>query len=852
MENEQAIRARSIKQKRQATLAALWATLGAGARALDLCAMASDATDEAVRACWEAARMPDGACLVAVGGYGRGALWPCSDVDVMLLCDDAADEAVLGEAAGRLAAAMWDAGLDPGLVARRVGECEALAIQDVTIRSAMMERRWIAGDRGLMARLGLAIDGLPALDFYLAKSREQRERHGRHGDSPFGLEPNIKEAPGGLRDMQVPMWVARAMGIAPSWAGLKEAGLLTGGEAELAAACEARLALIRAMLHIQAGRREERLDFDAQARLARTLGIGMEDGKSAAAVMMDGYFSCARSVVMVNEVLLQSMGERLMGSESGPIRRLSERFYEQGGLLWADSDEVFARDPAALFEAFEWMQGDDALLGMGSRCTRALWRAGRRVDSWFRSDQANRAAFVRMLSSPKGVVTEISRMARVGLLGAYIPAFGKAETLMQHDLFHAWTVGRHTLGVVRNLRRFTRSDRAHELPRLSSIASGFDRFWLLYVGALFHDIAKGRGGRHEEKGEVDARFFCDQHGIGGEDQEMVAFLVRWHLEMSSVSQKQDIQDPVVVARFAAICQTPRRLDALYMLTAADMRATGPSVWSEWKAQLLEALWIEARRALTGSATDPGSKVEHGRRLAREAAVKAGVDEESARSYAEGLGDGYYLRTDPADCVWHASVLAKVDKGASACFVEMRPRGRVDVLIWSADLRGLFAKICAALSRAGLSVDSAKLSTSRAGWAIDAFTAADLLDGAAPEERARSIEALVMSALGPQGAHLPAPAMGRVSARARSAGAIAQARVDAAGKDWLVEVACADRSGVLWSIADEFDRRGLSVKSARVSTVGERAEDVFVVGGEGLECPEARLELESALVARLAL
>lgn len=852
MELDEGVTPQGIKKRRQEALAALWARLGAGARAMELCARASDATDEAARACWGLAAMPPGVALVAVGGYGRGALWPSSDVDVMLLSADGADGPELAGAAGRLTAAMWDAGLDPGLAARRVGECEALARQDVTIRSAMMERRWIAGDQGLMGRLGLAIDGLPALDFYLAKGREQRGRHGRHGDSPFGLEPNVKEAPGGLRDLQMPMWVARAMGIEPSWRGLKEAGLLTGGEAELAAACEERLALIRAMLHIQAGRRAERLDFDAQARLARTLGIGIEDGKSAAAVMMDGYFSCARSVVMVNEVLLQSMGERLMGSESGPVRRLSERFYERGGLLWADSDEVFAREPAALFEAFEWMQRDDGLVGMGSRCTRALWRAGRRVDSWFRSDQANRAAFVRMLSSPKRVVSEMSRMARVGLLGAYLPAFGKAETLMQHDLFHAWTVGRHTMGVVRNLRRFARSDRAHELPRLSAIASGFDRFWLLYVGALFHDIAKGRGGRHEEKGELDARDFCDQHGIGGEDRELVAFLVRWHLEMSGVSQKQDIQDPLVVERFAAICGTPRRLDALYLLTAADMRATGPSVWSDWKARLLDALWVEARRALTGSGTDPGGKVERGRRLAREAAEAAGAAPERARAYAEGLGDGYYLRTDPADCAWHASALARVDKGASACFVEMRPLGRVDVLVWSADLRGLFARICAALSSAGLSVDSAKLSTSSAGWAIDAFTAADLRGGEPAGERARAIEGVVMSALGPQGASVGPPAMGRVSARARSAGAIAQARVDAAGKDWLVEVACANRAGVLWVIADEFDRRGLSVKSARVSTVGERAEDVFVVGGEGLDSPEARLDLESALVARLAL
>lgn len=841
----------TIKKNRTESLTAIWSELGPRSHAIKLCQRASAATDEAVAACWREAVMPLRCALLAVGGYGRGALWPASDVDVMLLCGDEVDEAEVEAAAGRLAALMWDAGLEPGMVARRVSECRELAISDATIRSAMMERRLVAGSSSVSEELASVIDSMSALSLYLAKTREQRERHARHGDSPFGLEPNIKESPGGLRDLQMPMWIARAMGIDPSWKGLEGAGLLTGGEAELAAACEARLALLRAMLHAARGRREERLDFEAQAKLAEWLGIGQEEGKSAAAVMMDGFFACARSVVMVNEVLLQSMSERLIGSETETKRQLSERFYEQGGLLWAESDDVFAQEPSALFEAFRWMQTDQAILGMGSRCTRALWRASRRVDAWFRADAGNRENFAAMLKSPRGVVSELARMARVGLLGAYLPAFGRAETLMQHDLFHAWTVGRHTMGVIRNLRRFRRADRAHEAPTMARVAVEFDDYWLLYVGALFHDIAKGRGGRHEEKGELDARDFCAGHGIEGDDEELVCFLVRWHLEMSRVSQKKDIEDPRVVEEFAKLCGTVRRLDALYLLTVADMRATGPTVWNEWKGQLLESLWRQARKVLMGGWINPPGHVEMGKRAAREAAIEVGVSEERALAYVAEFDDLYFLRTSASDCAWHAQALAPVDRARPACVVKMEDSERVKVLVWGADGSGLFAKICAALATAGLSVDEAKLSCSPNGWALDAFSATDLRAGTSHKERVLDIQSKVLSSIEP-GSTLVAPVLGRVSARARSAGAIAQARVNPAGADWLVEVACADRAGVLWSIADELERRDLSVKSARVTTVGERAEDVFVVEGKALESPEGRLALEEALVARLTL
>lgn len=840
-----------IKRARTDAMKLIWSELGPRSRALDLCVRAAVATDKAAKDCWALALMPQSCALLAVGGYGRSQLWPGSDVDVMILAPSDSPPAELDEACARLSAILWDAGLEPGLSVRRVSECAELCAQDATIASALIERRWIAGGKSLLEDLSQELANFSALPFFMAKSREQRERHERHGDSPFGLEPNIKESPGGLRDLQMPMWIARAMGIEPSWDGLRQAGLLTGGEAELAAACEARLALVRAMLHQVRGRREERLDFDAQAQLAQALGMGSEEGKSAAAVMMDGYFACVRSAVMVNEVLLAGMSERLLESESGERHDLSVRFYEQGGLLWAADDEVFAREPAALFEAFRWMQTQKGLRGMGSTCTRALWRASRRVDAWFRADASNRERFLNMLQSPRGVVTELTRMARVGLLGAYIPAFGRAETLMQHDLFHAWTVGRHTLGVVRNLRRFQREDRASELPLATRIARDFDDYWLLFVAALFHDIAKGRGGSHEEKGEIDARDFCRAHGITGDDEELVAFLVLRHLEMSRVSQKRDIDDPEVVAQFASLCGTVRRLDALYLLTAADMRATGPTVWSAWKGQLLERLWSQARLVLSGTTVAPDGRVERAQATALLAAGAAGVDMEKAKAFTQRVDEVYFLRAQPEECAWHTREFAKRGLDKIACLVRSEGEARVKVAVWCQDRPGTFSRICAALAVSGLTVDEARIFPAQGGWALDMFSATDLRALPDESERADEIERAVVEALSDKGQR-PTPSLGRVSARARSAGAVAEAHVSQAGSAWLVEVACADRAGVLWSIADELEQRGLSVKSARVATVGERAEDVFVVEGAALDAPQARLDLEAALIDRLGL
>jgi [protein-PII] uridylyltransferase len=384
---------------------------------------------------------------------------------------------------------------------------------------------------------------------------------------------------------------------------------------------------------------------------------------------------------------------------------------------------------------------------------------------------------------------------------------------------------------------------------MAELARSFDQFWLLYIGALFHDIAKGRGGRHEEKGVKDAELFCTQHGVESQDADLVKFLVLRHLEMSRVSQKSDIQDPEVIEAFAALCGSVRYLDALYLLTVADMRATGPTVWSDWKARLLESLWRKTKKVLDGNGACPGGKGDELRRLVYTEGLKLGASPDQIKAYVDALDDVYFLRSSPEDCQWHARALIKAPRSETVCCVEYDEVGGLKCLVWSQDRRGLFLRICAALAKKGLSVRSAKLASSKSGWALDGFEAFEPLGADCSAARADEIRTAILWELEhpelSKGASL-----GRTSERARQAGAVAQAHISKAGEDWLMEVACADRSGVLWTIAEQLDRCAIGVKSARVTTVGERAEDVFVVSSPDLSSADFRLSLESNLVKRL--
>ena len=529
--------------------------------------------DDVLRDLWRELQFPDTLTLAAVGGYGRGQLWPASDIDLLLLLPEPPD-AALAEQLEQVVGLFWDIGLEIGHSVRTVEDCIEEAAGDLTVQTALVEARRLTGSESLFARFSTQFRKiLDPQTFFQSKRMEQEERYRRFHDSPYSLEPNCKESPGGLRDLQSILWIAQAAGYGNSWQDLERHGFVTAQEAKGLARRERFLQRLRIELHLLVGRREDRLLFDYQTALAERLGYTATPTRRVSEQLMQEYFQTAKTVTQLNTILLQNIGTAIFPQPEQTPQAINARFQDAHQLLDVVSEDVFNATPSAILEAFLLMQQHSELKGMTARTMRALWRARTLIDDHFRAAPENKAIFVDIFKQQKGVLHELRRMNQFDILGRYLPNFGAIVGQMQHDLFHAYTVDQHTLKVLGNLRRFSESEFAHEYPFCSQLISDFDRPWLLYIAALFHDIAKGRGGGHSALGAVDAREFCASHGLAEEETELVAWLVLNHLVMSNVAQKQDIADPDVISAFAAKVVDERHLTALYLFSVADIRGT---------------------------------------------------------------------------------------------------------------------------------------------------------------------------------------------------------------------------------------------------------------------------------------
>ncbi|HEX5767725.1 MAG TPA: [protein-PII] uridylyltransferase, partial [Burkholderiales bacterium] len=676
--------------------------------------------DRAIKTLWGETGVPKGAALVATGGYGRGELYPCSDIDLLvLLAAEPSDSE--REALERLIGRFWDIGLEIGHSVRTVEGCVEAAAGDITIRTTLLESRFLVGSRALFRRLEQALVFDPVA-FFKAKKLEQEQRHAKHQDSPYSLEPNLKEAPGGLRDLQVIQWIAGASGMGRRWTDLVAHKLIQRDEARQLSRLERHLHDLRIRLHYLAGRREDRLVFDLQTALAKQLGYEDTPARLASEAMMQRYYRTAQGVTQLNTILLQNLEARLAPRPDTAPRPLNERFEVRSELLHIRQEGTFARTPSAILECFLLMMQHPELRGMTARTLRALWRARSLVNGEFRGDSIARLLFLHILQQPRGIVHEFRRMNQYGILGRYLPEFGRIVGQMQHDLFHVYTVDQHILMVVRNLRRFTMPEFAHEFPLCTELMAGFERRWLLYVAALYHDIAKGRGGDHSELGTRDVRAFARNHGLAEQDRELVEFLVQRHLAMSHVAQKQDVFDPEVVRAFADLVRTERRLVALYLFTVADVRGTSPRVWNAWKGKLLEDLFRATRRVLTGEplARDAAlaEKQAEAARLLRLYALSDAVKEKLWAS----VDTAYFLRHDAQEIAWHTRNLHyRVDTDKPVVKARLAPFGEgLQVMVYTRDREALFARICGYFERAGFNIVEAKVHTTRNGYALDTF------------------------------------------------------------------------------------------------------------------------------------
>jgi [protein-PII] uridylyltransferase len=816
---------------------------------------------------WETCQMPASAALVAAGGFGRGELFPFSDVDVLVLLPRSHD-AEMADAVSTFVTACWDIGLEIGSSVRSIEECLAESARDVTVQTALLESRRVCGNKRLYTQFGIALE--TAMDpraFLRAKSLEMQQRHVKYAGTPYSLEPNCKESPGGLRDLQVVIWVARAAGLGRTWAELATKGLITPFEASQLVKHEGTLKVIRARLHQVAGRREDRLVFDLQTAVADSFGYGasaaVAHGQRSSEVLMHRYYWAAKAVTQLNQILMMNIEEQVSGTGATPMRPISARFLDRGGMLEVVSDELYLDNPHAILETFLVYQQTPGLQGLSARTLRALYNSRQVMGADFRNDPINRELFMDILRQPKLLTHALRLMNQTSVLGRYLWVFRRIVGRMQHDLFHVYTVDQHILMVMRNMRRFFMPEHAHEYPFCSQLASQWGDPWVLYLAALFHDIAKGRGGDHSVLGTTEARRFCRAHGVDRDATQLIEFLVLEHLTMSRVAQKEDLSDAQVIRNFANLVGTQRRLTALYLLTVSDIRGTSPKVWNAWKGKLLEDLYNLTLRALGGAQPNLDAEIEARKEDARHNLALHLCLPGAEVPLWRTLEVSYFARHDAADIAWHARMLADRVR-TSVPIVRARPSSAGDglqVLVYTPDQPDLFARICGYFDSAGFSILDARIHTTRAGFALDTFqvVASQQLwpeDPGGSDLQYRDLISLVetqatlaLSSAGP----LPEPRSGRVSRRVRSFPVTPRVSLspDERAQRWLLAVSASDRTGLLYAIARVLARNQINLQLAKISTLGERVEDTFLVDGPELQRPKAQLRIETELLDAVA-
>ena len=842
------------------------ATSGASARGIHgMLQKLARHTDTTLQKLWALADFPPDACLVAAGGYGRGELFPHSDVDVVLLLpDDSAvdDNPKLKAKIETFISNCWDSGLEIGSSVRTVAESVLEAAKDVTVQTSMLEARLLVGSKKNFTRLQEQLAGvLDAKAFFVAKTLELRQRHNKFENTPYALEPNCKESPGGLRDLQIILWVARAAGLGKSWDELAKNGLATTFEVRQIKANEALLCLIRARLHVLSGRREDRLVFDLQTAVAESFGYASQidtNGRllrRSSEALMKRYYWAAKAVAQLNQILLLNIEERL-NPNTYPLIPINERFSDKAGMLEVASDDLYVRNPHAILETFLLYESTVGIKGLSARTLRALYNARGVMTAKFRNDPVNHKSFVQILQQSEGITHAMRLMNQTSVLGRYLWVFRKIVGQMQHDLFHVYTVDQHILMVLRNVRRFFIAEHSHEYPMCSQLAAGWDKPWVLYIAALFHDIAKGRGGDHSELGCKDVRLFCRQHGIASEDANLAEFLVREHLSMSRIAQKEDLSDPQVITAFAKRVGNERYLTALYLLTVADIRGTSPKVWNAWKGKLLEDLYRYTLRVLGGRAPDPDAEIEARKREALTTLALHAEPFEGHKALWDTLDVSYFMRHDASDIAWHARQLSR-HVGKAKVIVRARRSSTgegMQVLVYTPDATDLFARICGYFDQTGFSILDAKIHTSKNGYALDTFQVVSP-DLNSENDHFRELAAMVEAELGrtieTPGA-LPPPSMGRLSRRVKSFPIAPRVdlRPDEKAQRWLLNVSASDRTGLLYLIARILARHNINLQLAKVTTLGERVEDTFLIDGSELQHNRAQIAIETELLQAL--
>ncbi|VUD68203.1 Bifunctional uridylyltransferase/uridylyl-removing enzyme [Thalassocella blandensis] len=796
----------------------------------------------------------DDIALVAVGGYGRGELHPHSDIDILFLLGNKTGKKYNEQIQG-LITFFWDIGLDIGSSVRTVKECTSFAKKDITIATNIMESRTIAGNTSLLNELTIATgpDKMWKVpDFFKAKWAEQTERHLRHNDTESNLEPNIKNAPGGLRDIQTINWVAKRYFGVRTLAQLEGKGFFTEHEFAVLRTGEEFLWQVRYGVHLLAGRADERLLFEHQRELAKIFGYKDTDKRLAVEQFMHRYYRTVMALRELNDVLLHFLAEAINREKTkSKIVPINDRFQLHDSYIEVTRASIFDEFPSALLEIFVLMGNDPRIKGVRASTIRLIRDKRWLVDKKFRQNPENQKMFLAIFSIDYGLVTQLTRMKRYGILGRYIPAFGKIIGQMQHDLFHRYTVDAHTLLVIQNMRRFTLPEEEKKYPVAAHVVNNLPNKDLLYIAGLFHDIAKGRGGDHSTLGAEDALEFCEAHGMSGRESRLVSWLVEKHLLMSYVSQKQDIDDPEVIHNFAIQVGDQVHLDYLYALTVADMCGTNPEIWNTWRASLLRQLYTETKRALRRgleNTIDVQDLIEEKQKLAIMKLADKGINESQALPMWDGMGDEYFVRESHLDIAWQTEEILKHPSEAPLVIIRETVnslfKGATEIFIRVKDAQHVFVAVATCLTQQGLNIQDARIYSAANGYTVDTFYVLD--ENYQPltnqHERHEKIAKALKDELSLIGEYSKI-ASRRTPRQLKQFPIPTRTRLsnDLTRGCTVLELISPDRQGLLATIATIFMRHNIQMLNAKISTLGERVEDIFfITDNEGNPLGDAQL------------
>jgi [protein-PII] uridylyltransferase len=827
----------------------------AGTPASELIRERSDFMDETLSRIWQRflGGSSDDFALIAVGGYGRQELHPHSDIDILVLRTAGTEFSEetegndtfgmeLDERLSSFLSFLWDIGLKPAQSVRSIAECVQQAAADQTIMTNLLESRLIIGSETLYERLWSCLGPQhlwPSADFFEAKVAEQTARYAKYHDTAYNLEPNIKEGPGGLRDIQNISWIIKRHHNSRSLNLVRE-GWLT--ELECAELIKARDFLweIRFALHAMTGRCEDRLLFEYQKDLARQFGVQDQNMNQAIEQFMQLYYRTVMGLERLNEVLIQLFKEvGLQHSDKADTRAITAEFRSVNDYLEVQHPAVFRDQPLALFRIFLLLQSNPTIKGIRASTIRLIRQHLYLIDDQFRANPEACRLFMAILRQKNGVTQQLRRMNRYGVLAAYLPAFGHVVGRMQYDLFHVYTVDEHTLFVVRNLRRFSLEIHRSEHPLGNEIFELIEKPEVLYVAALMHDIAKGRGGDHSTLGADMAADFCRRHGMSERDTQLVCWLVQNHLLMSMTAQRKDINDTDVIHEFATAVGDQTALDHLYLLTVADIRATNPNLWNSWKDALLRELYLTTRWVFRRGLNRPvhlTDKIAAVKKESRSLLRALGVaDITVERVWDSILNDEYFLRYQPEEVAWHTTALGSCEN-ADLPLVVLRPvsqRGSAEIFVYARNQDFIFAHSTAVLDQLNLTILDARIITIAGdGYILNSYQILEQ-NGEPIRDHLRQVQICMRLRESLSGA--PAAA---IKVQRRESRQIKHFTVptqiyfhdDPQQRHTILELIATDRPGLLSTVGRAFSESGISLYNAKISTIGSRAEDIFYITG----------------------